>query len=70
MATTLQNIPTFVLEHKWSSDIESIVYSDLEDNDDRVSLTIHSKPNNITSVFHPLSYNFYNFPPFLIFCDY
>ncbi|KYN11883.1 Ubiquitin carboxyl-terminal hydrolase CYLD [Trachymyrmex cornetzi] len=27
----LQNIPIFVLEHKWSSDIESNVYSDVED---------------------------------------
>lgn len=31
MAAELQNIPIFVLEHKWSSDIESNVYSDVED---------------------------------------
>lgn len=31
MAATIQNIPTFVLEHKWSSDIESNVYSDIEE---------------------------------------
>lgn len=30
MAAALQNIPLFVLEHKWSSDIESNVYSDIE----------------------------------------
>lgn len=31
MATDLQNIPIFVLEHKWSSDVESNIYSDVED---------------------------------------
>lgn len=31
MAAELQNIPVFVLEHKWSSDIESNMYSDLEE---------------------------------------
>jgi len=31
MAAELQNIPIFVLEHKWSSDIESNIYSDVED---------------------------------------
>lgn len=31
MAAALQNIPIFVLEHKWSSDIESNVYSDIEE---------------------------------------
>lgn len=31
MTTELQNIPIFVLEHKWSSDIESNLYSDVED---------------------------------------
>lgn len=31
MTAELQNIPIFVLEHKWSSDIESNVYSDVED---------------------------------------
>lgn len=30
MAAALQNIPLFVLEHKWSTDIESNVYSDIE----------------------------------------
>lgn len=45
MTTALQNIPTFVLEHKWSSDIESNVYSDLDSCYDRVNLNENSKPN-------------------------
>lgn len=33
MAATLHNIPLFVLEHKWSSDIESNGCSDLDIHD-------------------------------------
>lgn len=42
MAATLQNIPIFVLEHKWSSDIESNVCSDIEETLERLD---HSKEN-------------------------
>ena len=42
MAATLQNIPIFVLEHKWSSDIESNVCSDIEETLERFD---HSKEN-------------------------
>ncbi|XP_032674063.1 ubiquitin carboxyl-terminal hydrolase CYLD isoform X4 [Odontomachus brunneus] len=40
--SALQNIPIFVLEHKWSSDIESNVYSDVEEMHDRLSLLDYS----------------------------
>ncbi|RLU18404.1 hypothetical protein DMN91_008761 [Ooceraea biroi] len=38
----LQNIPIFVLEHKWSSDVESNLYSDVEDSRDSISLLDYS----------------------------
>jgi len=43
MAADLQNIPIFVSEHKWSSDIESNLYSDVEDLCDSANLLDHSK---------------------------
>lgn len=49
MAAALQNIPIFVLEHKWSSDVESSVYSD-EEMHDRLSLLDYSKTHSISCV--------------------
>lgn len=45
MAATLQNIPIFVLEHKWSSDIESNVYSDIDETLERTNSLNCSKEN-------------------------
>lgn len=45
MAATLENIPIFVLEHKWSSDIESNIYSDIEETHDCMKLLNYSKIN-------------------------
>lgn len=41
--STFQNIPTFVLNYKWSSDIESSAYSELEETYDHVERFNHSK---------------------------
>jgi len=47
MAADLQNIPIFVSEHKWSSDVESNLYSDVEDLCDGTNLLDHSKIRSI-----------------------
>lgn len=37
MSVSLQDIPLCVLEYKWSSDVESNVYSDLETRGKKIS---------------------------------
>jgi hypothetical protein len=51
MAADLQNIPIFVSEHKWSSDVESNLYSDVEDLCDSANLLDHSKTRSINCLY-------------------
>ncbi|XP_032674065.1 ubiquitin carboxyl-terminal hydrolase CYLD isoform X6 [Odontomachus brunneus] len=57
-SAALQNIPIFVLEHKWSSDIESNVYSDVEEMHDRLSLLDYSKIHSISCLYLHLKHLF------------
>lgn len=56
MAAELQNIPIFILEHKWSSDIESNVYSDVEDARD-ISLSNYRKIHAINTCYLYCTFN-------------
>lgn len=61
MAAELQNIPIFILEHKWSSDIESNVYGDVEDARD-ISLSNYSKIQLICHLYCIFNSNVFSLP--------